>query len=69
MVRIEAASLSSGRVRRYSLAGETNHGPLKTFYPEFARTRCLFRGSLVLLRLFLELGFCFMTGGLRATNQ
>ena len=48
MVRIEAASLSSGRVRRYSLAGETNHGPLKTFYPELARTRCLFRGSLIL---------------------
>src|SRR5882672_3640574 len=46
VVRIEAASLSSGRVRRYSLAGETNHGPLKTFYPELARTRCLFRGSL-----------------------
>jgi len=24
---------------------------------------------LVLLRLLLELGFCFMTGGLRATDQ
>ena len=27
------------------------------------------RTDLVLLRLFLELGFCFMTGGLRATDQ
>jgi Ca2+/H+ antiporter len=25
--------------------------------------------DLVLLRLLLELGFCFMTGGLRATDQ
>ena len=27
------------------------------------------RTDLVLLRLLLELGFCFMTGGLRATDQ
>jgi hypothetical protein len=27
------------------------------------------RTDLVLLRLFLELRFCFMTGGLRATDQ
>jgi hypothetical protein len=27
------------------------------------------RMDLELLRLLLELGFCFMTGGLRATNQ
>jgi hypothetical protein len=27
------------------------------------------RMDLVLLRLLLELGFCFMTGGLRATDQ
>jgi len=25
--------------------------------------------DLVLLRLLLEIGFCFMTGGLRATDQ
>jgi hypothetical protein len=27
------------------------------------------RTDLVLLRLLLELGFCFITGGLRATDQ
>jgi hypothetical protein len=42
VLRIEAAWLSSGRVRRHSLAGDANHD----FYPELARTRCLFRGSL-----------------------
>ena len=59
-------SFSDSTSRLSQNAGQVNDAPSAT-------KNCLKIGvhsmGLVLLRFLLELGFCFMTGGLRATDQ